>query len=103
MAAAIGATDMETASWVVIDKATGAAVLETFSASTAAAIRRDRFDVVPILDHLQALNTPSDARTAPLEAYREELTPSGPQLVMPGCERAPAPGKRGPTQLSLFA
>ena len=91
------------ASWVVIDKTTGAAVLETFSASTAEAIRRDRFDVVPILDHLQALNGPADARTAPPAPYREELTPHGPQLVIPGCERAPTPDKRGATQLSLFA
>lgn len=32
--------------------------------------------------------------------YREELTPAGPQLVIPGCERQPAPENR---QLSLFA
>lgn len=34
--------------------------------------------------------------------YAEELTPAGPQLVIPGCERAeaaPAPSR----QLSLFA
>lgn len=35
-------------------------------------------------------------------AYREELTPAGPQLVIPGCERVdPDNGK--PFQPSLFA
>ena len=34
-------------------------------------------------------------------AYAEELTPEGPQLVIPGCERATV--KAGSTQLNLFA
>lgn len=34
--------------------------------------------------------------------YREELTPAGPQLVIPGCDRVPVPGKPATAQLSLF-
>jgi hypothetical protein len=33
--------------------------------------------------------------------YREELTPAGPQLVIPGCERV-APDNGKPVQLGLF-
>jgi hypothetical protein len=47
---------MKTASWIVIDKATGEAVLETFEQSTADAINRDKFDVLPALQYLQQLN-----------------------------------------------
>ena len=36
------------------------------------------------------------------QAYREELTEAGPQLVIPGCEQR-TPDKPGPAQLSLFA
>jgi hypothetical protein len=36
------------------------------------------------------------------DGYREELTPAGPQLVIPGCERR-APDNGKPAQLSLFA
>lgn len=45
-----------TASWVVIDKASGRAVLETFCSRTADAINRERYAVVPILAYLQSLN-----------------------------------------------
>lgn len=34
--------------------------------------------------------------------YREELTPAGPQLVIPGCERVPIDAGK-PAQLNLFA
>ena len=34
--------------------------------------------------------------------YAEELTPIGPQLVIPGCERR-EPTKPGDNQLNLFA
>ena len=37
-----------------------------------------------------------------LSAYREELTPAGPQLVIPGCERV-APSNSKPFQPSLLA
>ena len=45
-----------TASWVVTDKATGAAVLETWQASVAAKVNRDRYDVTPVMEYLQGLN-----------------------------------------------
>lgn len=44
------------ASWVVIDKTTGDAVLETFSIDTANAINTKKYDVLPIYDYLIALN-----------------------------------------------
>jgi hypothetical protein len=39
--------------------------------------------------------------TPPPSPYAEELTPIGPQLVIPGCERKPAPTGK-PAQLNLF-
>ena len=36
-----------------------------------------------------------------LAPYAEELTPIGPQLVIPGCERRPADNGK-PVQLGLF-
>lgn len=47
---------LKTASWVICDRVTGRAVLETFSARVAQAIRRDRYEVLPILAYLQRLN-----------------------------------------------
>lgn len=44
------------ASWVIVEIATGRPIMETFSATVAAAIRRDRFRVVPILEWLHSLN-----------------------------------------------
>ena len=44
------------ASWVVIEKATGDAVLETFSIDTAKAINLEKYDVLPKYDYLIALN-----------------------------------------------
>ena len=44
------------ASWVIVSKKTGKAVFETFSATTAQAINKERYDVVPILEYLQSLN-----------------------------------------------
>jgi len=41
-----------------------------------------------------------DAKVPP--QYREELTPAGPQLVIPGCERRPVQSGK-PAQLDLFA
>jgi hypothetical protein len=43
-------------SWVITDKETGEIIFETFSEATAIAIRRDKFKVTPILEHLQSLN-----------------------------------------------
>ena len=43
-------------SWVVVRKATGEAVFETFSRKIADAVNRDAYRVVPILDWLVSLN-----------------------------------------------
>ena len=47
---------MKSGSWIVVRKADGEAVFETFSQKMADAIRRDRYDVVPAYDYLVALN-----------------------------------------------
>lgn len=47
---------MATASWVIIDKSTGEAVLETFNARTVAAVNTARYSVVPIEDYLIGVN-----------------------------------------------
>ena len=47
---------MRTASWVIQEKATGRVLFETFSARVAEAINRTRYEAVPILEYLQALN-----------------------------------------------
>jgi hypothetical protein len=44
-------------SWVVIRRATGEVLFETFSAKTAAAVNREAYDVIPILvAYLQSIN-----------------------------------------------
>lgn len=47
---------MKTASWIIVDKQTREAVMETFDKVTADAINRDKFDVLPALEYLQQLN-----------------------------------------------
>lgn len=47
---------MKAASWVIVDKKTGKAVMETFKRATADAINREKFDVLPALQYLQQLN-----------------------------------------------
>lgn len=47
---------MRTASWVIVDKATGRAVFETFNRSTVDKINTASYRVVPILEWLQSLN-----------------------------------------------
>ena len=49
---------MQTASWVIVRKADGKPVLETFSKVRADSINRDLYRVVPILEWLQSLNNP---------------------------------------------
>jgi hypothetical protein len=44
------------ASWVVVRKATGEVILETFSERTAQAINRAAYDVIPIDQYLRSLN-----------------------------------------------
>lgn len=50
---------MKTASWIIISKATGKAVMETFSLKQVAMVNRDKYDVKPILEYLQGLNRKS--------------------------------------------
>lgn len=47
---------VNTASWVIVRKATGEAVLETFNPKVAMAINRDRYTAVPIHDYLIGVN-----------------------------------------------
>lgn len=47
---------MKTASWIIVSRATGKAVLETFNPRIAAAVNRARYDVLPVLEYLQNLN-----------------------------------------------
>jgi hypothetical protein len=43
-------------SWVIIDKATGEALFETYEERTANAINREKYLVIPIAKYLGALN-----------------------------------------------
>lgn len=43
-------------SWIITDKATGKAVMETFSPKVAAAINRERYLVQTAREYLEALN-----------------------------------------------
>jgi len=47
---------MKIASWVIVDKQTGAALFETFQASIISKINATRYDAVPIFTYLQRLN-----------------------------------------------
>jgi hypothetical protein len=47
---------MKTASWVIIDRATGAAILETFNPKAVPCLNTERYEAVPILAYLGALN-----------------------------------------------
>jgi len=44
-----------TASWVIVEKSTGKAIMETFNATLAARVKGE-FEAVPILEYLQGLN-----------------------------------------------
>lgn len=48
--------NMVSDSWVIVDKVTDEAVLETFSDKIAKAINTEKYNVVPILEYLQSLN-----------------------------------------------
>ena len=47
---------MKTASWIIVNRATGAAVFETFNENTAKAINEKLYRAVPALEYLQQLN-----------------------------------------------
>lgn len=44
------------ASWVIVDKATGKGLFETFNENVAKAINTNNYDVVPIQEYLETLN-----------------------------------------------
>lgn len=48
---------VRTASWIAVSRATGTPVLETFLPNVAAAINRDRYEVLSALEWLVRLNT----------------------------------------------
>lgn len=50
-------------SWIIVDRASGEAVLETWSRAVAAAVNTDRYEVRTALDHLQRFNAAVRART----------------------------------------
>jgi hypothetical protein len=45
-----------TASWVIVERATGAAVLETYNPKAVACLNTAKYEAVPILAYLQGLN-----------------------------------------------
>jgi hypothetical protein len=47
---------MKTASWVIRNKVTGEIVAETFSKKAVEALNVAKYEAVPILQHLVALN-----------------------------------------------
>lgn len=47
---------MITASWVIINRATGAAVMETYRPFIAGAVNTKKYEAVPVLRYLQELN-----------------------------------------------
>jgi hypothetical protein len=63
MGCAMGAAEMEnemlkTASWVIRNKVTKEVLFETFSPEIASAVNREKYEAVPILEHLVSLNNP---------------------------------------------
>lgn len=50
-----------TASWVIVELATGRAVMETFNPAVAAAANPSKARAVPILEYLQTLNARAKA------------------------------------------
>ncbi len=49
---------MMAASWVIKERATGKVLFETFSATIPERLNKERYEAVPILEHLAALNRP---------------------------------------------
>ena len=50
---------MRTASWIIVNRATGQVVFETFQLSVAGKVNTDKYEVVPILEWLQRINRQS--------------------------------------------
>jgi hypothetical protein len=47
---------MKTASWIIVNRATGAAVFETFNENTAKAVNEKLYRAMPAIEYLQQLN-----------------------------------------------
>lgn len=45
-----------TASWVIREKATGKVIAETFNREVAQAVNTEKYEAVPIIEHLASLN-----------------------------------------------
>ena len=54
-----------TASWVIRNKDTGEVIMETFDKAKVDALNTEKYDAVPILQHLQSLNTPAISAAVP--------------------------------------
>lgn len=50
-------------SWVIREKATNAVVMETFDRAKVAALNTEKYEAVPILEYLGALNWCADGKT----------------------------------------
>lgn len=48
---------MKTASWVIVDNATGKAVLETFNEKLLVKVNIEKYRAIPILEYLVSLNS----------------------------------------------
>jgi len=47
---------MKSASWVIVRKATGETIAETYLKHVAEAINKEKYTAVPIIDYLNSLN-----------------------------------------------
>ena len=47
---------MKTASWVIIEKRSGKAILETFSQKVVNAINTEKYNAIPISEYLVSIN-----------------------------------------------
>ena len=76
-----GSSLTRTASWVIKEKGTGRIVAETFDKRKVDRLNTDKYEAVPIGEHLASLNR------KPTEATAEPGADNKPQLVAPGAER----------------
>ena len=60
----------KTASWVIVERSTGKAVMETFSARVAGAVNAEKYEAVPILEYLHGFNERVRAEAARGDAGR---------------------------------
>jgi hypothetical protein len=63
---------MESKSWVIVDRATGRPIHETWSPKIAARVNRETHDVVPIVEWLARVRAEAAAHFAAARAARRE-------------------------------